>query len=108
MMNRTQKIIAIIGITLILLMSVFPPWKLTTTGESYYREIPRGYYPIFAPPPPDAPLEDEESVYSLVLDFTRLSVQWVTALLVLAAVLYLTRNRVEPLDDDDENAEVIF
>jgi len=107
-MNRTQKVISGIGVVLILLMSLIPPWKLTSTGDSYYREIPMGYYLIFSPPPPDAPLEDDESVYSLVMDFTRLSVQWITALFILAAMLYLTRDKVESIDDDEENAEVIF
>ena len=107
-MNRKQKIIAVIGVALIVVMGLFPPWKLTTTGDTLYREVPRGYYLIFAPPPPEAPVEDQESIYSLELDFRRLTVQWVTVLFVLAAALYLARERIIPVEDDEENAEVIF
>ena len=66
-MNRVQRAIATMGLVLILLMGLFPPWRVPVgaRSESY------GYNLIVMTPLPFA-----------IIDTNRLAVQWVTVLLV--------------------------
>ena len=103
-MNRKQKVISLIGIILIVIMGTIPPWKYIDDGSIGYREIPAGYFLIFSPPEPD-----QEDYFGVELDMSRLAVQWITLLFVMAAALYLTQDKSKALnsreyeDDDDED-----
>lgn len=96
-MNKKQKIIAWIGVIMIFMMSLIPPWKMIADEPSVSQEFPAGYHPIFAPP-----LPDEEDPYSPVLDLTRLGVQWITMLFIMAAALYITHEKDESESDDED------
>ena len=99
-MNSKQKIIAVIGIVIILISGLFPPWKYIDNVAEAYREIPAGYYLIFAPP-----LPDEEGIYSIEIDMVRLAIQWITTLFIMAALLYITNKKKDDLDNGEENEE---
>ena len=105
-MNKKQKIISIIGIVLIFLSGLIPPWKFTTGDSITYIERPIGYYFIFLPPEMDQDETDEdlqeEISYLIEMDVSRLIVQWVTILFIQAAALYLTKEKEEDLDSDYE------
>ena len=103
-MNKKQKVISVIGVVLIVIMGCIPPWKYIDDSPMGYREIPAGYSLIFAPPEPDG-----EEYFGVKLDMSRLAVQWITSLFVMAAALYLTQEKGEASDsrendgDDDED-----
>jgi hypothetical protein len=106
-MNTKQKIIALTGIAVILLMSLFPPWKIIAENPNASSQLPAGYYCIFSPPLPPASGDEEETeeYISIVLDLSRLAVQWITALFVLAALLYLTQDKAESDSAGEEDLE---
>ena len=80
-MDKTQKIILIIGIALLVIMSLFPPWKYTFSRDSTYSERPAGYFCIFAPPPP----RFSSQTNGVAVDIYRLMIQWVAGAGLLAA-----------------------
>jgi hypothetical protein len=97
-MNKNQKIIAIIGIGIIFFMSLIPPWKMITEGSQIYTVQPIGYGLIFLPPTLELEQEAEEEEiiqYLINLDVTRLMVQWITILFIIAALLFITKEKVE-------------
>ena len=109
-MNKKQKIISVIGVVLIFLSGLILPWRVITGESVSYIERPIGYYLIFLPPEleQDEPLEEEaeedlleEISYSIEVDVSRLIIQWVTILFVLAAALYLTKENEEYQELDD-------
>ncbi len=106
-MNKIQKITASAGVVLIFLMGLFPPWRLVSVDPAPYHEIPAGYHLLFAPPAPEPAYsaDRDETLYSLILDFRRLAVQWVTSLFVLAALLYLMRDRTDSGKEDEAGEE---
>jgi hypothetical protein len=101
-MNKKQVVISIIGVAIVFLMGIIPPWKIVDTSSMTYREMPAGYYFIFAPPEPD-----EEELLGVKLDLSRLAVQWVTILFVIAAALFLTQEKEEESNSMDNTAEFL-
>lgn len=97
-MNKKQKTISIIGIIAIFLMGFFPPWKMITEGSQIYTIQPIGYSLIFLPPALELDQEQEEDEslqYFINLDVTRLMVQWITVLFVIAALLFISKDKEE-------------
>ena len=105
-MNKKQKIIAFIGVWIIVIIGFFPPWKIIIENPHTTREAPVGYYFIFTPPQPPAPEEgkEEEEYFSMTLDLSRMTVHWITALFTLAALLYLAqeKKKSDPEEEDEE------
>ncbi len=56
-MNRQQKVVLILGITVIVLMVFFPPWvfRYTSTLDGSTVRTFAGYAYIFTPPQPKQP-----------------------------------------------------
>ncbi len=109
-MNKKQKIISGVCVILIFLAGLIPPWKVTMNDPMFYSERPIGYSLIFLPP--ELVLElteeqieegtEEEIPHSVEVDTTRLIIQWVTLLFVLAAALFLTKENEVDFDQDYE------
>jgi hypothetical protein len=78
-----------VGIVLIVAMSLYPPWLMFTTSASsgatisgYTAVYTKGYAPLFTPP----------EGYGMVVDLSRLVVQWVVvAAITLGLVLTLNQ-----------------
>ena len=82
----------------------------------YYSERPIGHYIIFLPPElvldlvndeaetdtevAADPEAEEEIPHSIEVDTTRLIIQWVTILFVLAAALFIAKEKEEEIDED--------
>ncbi|MFH1942140.1 MAG: hypothetical protein ABIL68_08530 [bacterium] len=96
-MNKKQQIISIVGIVVIFVMGLVPPWTTFESDSTTYREMPAGYYFIFSPPQPD-----DEGILGVKLDTSRLAVQWITVLFVMAACIYLTQDRRDGSDEDED------
>lgn len=96
-MNKKQKFISIIGIFIILIMGFIPPWKYIDNDSSTYREMPAGYYLIFSPPE-----LDYEQLLGLEIDISRLAIQWITVLFMMAAALFITQEKRDATESDEE------
>ena len=83
-MNEKRRMLAIAALSAIVLLGVFPPWTHTFKYQSADSKRPAGYAFILTPPPSkvDAP------VHGVVLDVTRLLVQW-TIVLGLSGIGWL-------------------
>ena len=51
-MNKRQLVVMWVGIGLIVLMGVYPPWVNTIRGAGIYAEMSLGYHVITDPPSP--------------------------------------------------------
>ena len=65
-MNKTQRLVFLLGILIICFMGSCPPWK-----EAGPKGLPRDYAPIYAPPCLTGPDKDK----GLEIDFARLLLQ---------------------------------
>jgi hypothetical protein len=99
-MNKKQTIISIVGVVVIFIMGLLPPWTYYESDPTTHREMSAGYYFIFAPPAPD-----DEGILGVKLDTSRLAVQWITVLFVMAACIYLTQDRGVDSDDNEDGDE---
>ena len=87
-MNVKQQKILRIGIIVMLLIGLFPPWIDTIYTEKYNQETPRGYFLIFSPPEAHS-----YGVYGVKIDITRLVIQWLIAGGVIYFLYYQARNK---------------
>lgn len=92
-MNKRQKIVIIIGMTLIFLMGIMPPWiythNLSVSGLSVHDEKPAGYGFIFRPPSP----ENTGMGFGLRIDSVRLIFQLGMVIALVFGFLALLKNQ---------------
>ena len=70
-LNKIQKKILTIGVVVILICCLFPPWVHTFKAKSIYSEESAGYAPIISPPS-----KKQNSVgFGVKLDISRLLLQ---------------------------------
>ena len=88
-MNSPQRTVIIIGVAVVLIMGLIPPWMAFVDSEGGYLEFSLGYSPIFSPPVhlPSTTIPSISATFrgrpaSVSLDVTRLAVQWITVCLV--------------------------
>ena len=75
--NKKQKTIVTIGVAVVILMGLFPPWTYTFSHNPSISKEPAVYGFILEPPK-----KKKNSVsFGLELDITRLSVQWIIVLM---------------------------
>jgi hypothetical protein len=91
LMNKKQRTTIIIGVGIILLMGLIPPWKCTFSASGLRLERPSGYGFIFYPPSPVQVVKSEgdiadPSYWSMRPDITRLFIQWVVVAIVVAGI----------------------
>lgn len=84
-MNRKQKIVVGIGLAIILAMGLFPPWLNTVSFQGTIAKKPAGFSFLFHPP--DIISDDE--FYGVILDSTRLLVQWFLVILVAGGLILI-------------------
>ena len=80
-MNGKQKICLWIGIAVIVLMSLFPPW-LYTQARITEVQTNAGYHFLLTPPQPQG-----EVGYGIHLDMSRLFVQWIVIIAIAAGLI---------------------
>ena len=64
-------------------MAIFPPWEYILQTSEARSAKPARYGLIFYPPPP----EQDAYACGIRIDFARLSIQWVTTVLVIGAAM---------------------
>jgi hypothetical protein len=82
-MNRGQRIVIGVGIVVILLMALYPPWVYTYPGSGLDSERWASYTFLLIPP----------MVHGVRLDITLLSLQWGAVIVVIAALVFALRKR---------------
>ena len=84
--NPTQKKILIVGIVIVLLIGVIPPWNYTYKSSSTYRETDAGYSFIMSPPP-------ARGGHGIKIDISRLVIQWIVTIAATTAGVMLTAKK---------------
>lgn len=84
--NEKQKKIIIIGVAVVILMGLFPPWTYTFKYKTAYSNEPAGYGFILAPPKK----KTQAMAHGIELDIARLSVQWIIVLMATGLGVFLT------------------
>ena len=88
-MNEKQKKLIVVGVAIIILMGLFPPWKYTFNYKTAFSEEPAGYGFLLSPPK-----KKEESVtHGIELDMTRLCVQWIIVSLAAGLGVFLASTK---------------
>src|SRR6266571_3970404 len=83
-MNRKQRVAIVLGLVLLALLGLFPPWTDSLTAPmGYHQELPSGYRFLFSPP---RPFDDR---HSITLDLKRLAVSWTVVLLLTGVIVVL-------------------
>lgn len=98
--NREQLIVLWIGIGLLSLIGLYPPWMYTvqSRGDSGMVRMEReaGYHPLFSPPQPQSSDQSDSSapyIDGVRLDFPRIAVQIVVVFLVTGGLFWTFRDR---------------
>jgi len=73
LINGKQKKFIAIGIAIMILMGIFPPWKYTFSYKTVNSNEPAGYGFILLPPAK----KSDALPYGIELDTARLFVQWI-------------------------------
>jgi hypothetical protein len=83
-MNRKQRVAIVLGLVLLALLGLFPPWTDSLTAPmGYHQELPSGYHFLFSTP---RPFDDR---HSITLDLKRLTVSWTVVLLLTGVIVVL-------------------
>jgi hypothetical protein len=88
-LNSKQRAIILVGLAIIAIMSLFPPWIFVFKTQYVLSEKPSDYY--FIANPPSTPDFDARIGYRI--DTTRLAVQWVTIIVAVGFGLILTAKK---------------
>lgn len=88
-MNKNQKIVIMIGLIVIVLMGVVPPWVYTFSLQGSRSKYSAGYSPIVSPPPRQA----DHPAYGVSLDISRLLMQWALVGMVAGGLVLIFKEK---------------
>lgn len=90
-MNKKQRVIIWIGIILVGLLGIFPPWSHTFKNHSTYSEESAGY--SFIASPPQKKLNNV--LYGVKIDSSRFLLQLLTVCLVFGFAVFVSGEKTE-------------
>ncbi len=96
-MNLKQKIILLLGIIVIVLMGIYPPWCFYNNATG--RKIPGFGYAFFATPP--TPSLWDKSKGRSDIDYTRLTFQWAMVAIATSGFLLMLKDKKKLQCGDD-------
>ncbi len=86
-MNKPQRIVLSVGLIIVALMAIYPPWTSTLNGNSgIHHERPHSYGLIFYPPE----TKHDLAIYGVKIDFGRLAVQMLSVISITAVAFILS------------------
>ncbi|MBM3836025.1 MAG: hypothetical protein FJ403_22725 [Verrucomicrobia bacterium] len=95
-MNGKQKVVRAVGLILLVLSALYPPWKLSynldTTGVGKSSFV--GYRPLWDPPAEEIEVDEHASNLRYHVDFVRLGCQLAGILVLLNVGVYLLKPRM--------------
>ncbi len=89
------KMILFLGVTLLFVSTLFPPWVVFTVGKTGSTELPLGFSFLFTTPEPQA------AGVHMKVDFVRLVLDWII-LLCWVVFSLLGEHRNQEAEDDSE------
>ena len=93
-MNGKQNLVRGVGISVLVLLALFPPWQLSytagPTGESKSSSV--GYLPLWNPPASEVEVEENASNVRYRVDFVRLGLQLAAVLILINVGVYLLKS----------------
>jgi hypothetical protein len=96
-MNRKQKVVFLVGVGIIVMMGLIPPWyyhSVFTEEQRIACEINGDYGFLFSPPQPPSDLVRFKAKYTLILiDYSRLLVQWAVVAIATAGIVLVLKDR---------------
>ncbi len=94
-MNGKQKLVRGIGLSILVLVALFPPWKLSYKPEqkAETRSSFIGYHPLWSPPAHEVEVAEKATDLEYRVDVVRLGLQLAGVLVLLNVALYLTKGR---------------
>jgi hypothetical protein len=98
-MNPRQRFVLLVGILLIGLGALYPPWNLVDQYIGYSgMEVERfaGYSFFFSPPTPGPPMNHTPVATVSRIDTRRLTVEWAAVVIVVIGLLLLLRSQPIP------------
>ena len=81
-LSSAQKKVVAVGLVIIAIMGLFPPWRATIRHDGSYRSRPCGYSFILISPGSASGFE------SVQIDFSRLILQWLVVTAVFGAIFF--------------------
>ncbi|MBI4657261.1 MAG: hypothetical protein HY735_00170 [Verrucomicrobia bacterium] len=97
-MNAKQKAARLIGIVLLAIATLFPPWKLILKKDGVTESSSLGYHPLWNPPFPEIEAEDREIEANFRIDLIRLGIQLGVILVVVNGAVFLLKTKEQPGD----------
>ena len=100
--NRKQIRVVLIGIVLIFLLGLCPPWVKTYKAESKYSQKPIGHFLLIDPPqlvdPPLSELKAMRLGYGVHIDFSMLFFEWLIIVIAVCAIIGFMKYKAENKD----------
>jgi hypothetical protein len=97
-MNKKQKVVFLMGVGIIVLMGLMPPWYYHHVGFSDYSdqpialEINGDYAWLFSPPISDLPgLHKKDTL--VLIDLSRLLIQWAVVAIATAGIVLVLKDK---------------
>jgi len=103
-LSPTQRGIILAGITVIVLMGLFPPWTYTFKSPRTYSEEPAGYG--FIASPPSIRADDHgyrQRWHGIKIDLSRLLVQWAVTIAAAGFGVLLAAKRNSKRDQENHS-----
>lgn len=103
-MNKKQRVVFLVGVGIIILMGLIPPWyyrAVLPSGDhiaQFTVRADRDYGFLFDPPPTFDFLEDaqghKKGFYPVLpcIDFSRLLLQWAVVAIATAAMIFILKD----------------
>ena len=99
-MNKPQRVIALIGLLLIIFTGLFPPWsEVLHYHSTLLIEQSKGYAPLLAPPEPQEGAWASGDAYKVIFDTRRLLIQWGVILAATGISIFAFSRQAERRED---------
>jgi len=98
MANPNQKLVRGLGILVLLLMALVPPWELSYNTEQNPTPVKSsiGYHPAWFQKAPEAEADDTRLNLKHRVNLTRLGIQLAVVLVLTNVVIYVLKNPKAP------------
>lgn len=102
-MNGKQSLVRGVGISVLVLLALFPPWQLSYTagpnGQTKSSSV--GYLPLWNPPASEVEVEENASDVRYRVDFVRLGFQLAAVLILINLGVYSLKSPPSHPQDSD-------
>jgi hypothetical protein len=92
--NAKQRAARWIGLFILLLVGVFPPWKGSYSADGTQVSTRAGYHPIWNPPSSEQDVPDNATALAYQVDLKRIAVQFAVVLFLINGGYFLLRSKV--------------